>query len=122
MAERIGLTASIVGIIEGTSKIRTFAKEYLYRSSTLRSELVAMLGKLAVFTGLLQSLKLQAKVDPFNRMHLCTCKKSGRKGDFGSCFSGPLPPLYPFVGPRRQVCKVSSLHLGYLSDVGRVFR
>jgi hypothetical protein len=70
MAEIIGLTASIIGIIEGISKTRAFAKEYLYKSSTLRSELVAMLGKLTAFAGLLQGLKLQAEMDPFNQKRL----------------------------------------------------
>jgi hypothetical protein len=100
MAERIGLTASIVGIIEGTSKIRTFAKEYLYRSSTLRSELVAMLGKLAVFTGLLQSLKLQAKVG----IHLTACiyvpvKRVAERATLGAVFRAPSTAL-PFCGPQ----------------------
>ena len=61
---------AISGIIGGTSKTRTCAKEYLYRSSTLRSELVATLGKLTVFAGLLQSLKFQAKMEPFTQKHL----------------------------------------------------
>jgi hypothetical protein len=40
---------------------------YLYRSSTLGSDPVAMFGKLTAFAGLLQGLKLQTAMDHLAR-------------------------------------------------------
>jgi hypothetical protein len=63
MAEVLGLIASILGILEGVDKSKTIFKKYVHSSSSLRTELVPLLGKLTAFAGLLRGLQLECELD-----------------------------------------------------------
>jgi hypothetical protein len=56
MAEVIGLIASIINILEGVSKTKSFLKANVHAPSTLRSELVPLSGRLTAFEGILRGL------------------------------------------------------------------
>jgi hypothetical protein len=59
----LGLIGSIIGILEGVNKTRVIFKKYVHKSSSLRKELVPVLGKLTAFTGILRGLQLECELD-----------------------------------------------------------
>jgi len=72
MAEVVGLIASILGILEGINKSKTIIKKYVHSSSSLRAELVPLLGKLTAFAGILRGLQLECELDESDngRLHV----------------------------------------------------
>jgi hypothetical protein len=62
----IGIIASVIGIIDGLEKSRTILKKYVRSSSSLRAELLPILGKLSAFAGILRGLQLQCELDEAN--------------------------------------------------------
>lgn len=59
----LGLIGSIVSILEGLGKVTTLLKRNVHKSSTMRKELVPVLGKLTAFTGVLHGLQLECELD-----------------------------------------------------------
>ena len=62
----IGIIASVLGVIDGIDKSRTIFKKYVHSSSSLRAELLPILGKLSAFAGILRGLQLQCELDELN--------------------------------------------------------
>lgn len=66
MAEVIGLIASTINILEGVSKTKSFLEANVHAPSTLRAELVPLLGRLTAFEGILRGLQLECELDESN--------------------------------------------------------
>lgn len=62
----VGIIASVLGIIDGIDKSRTIFKKYVHSSTSLRAELLPILGKLSAFAGILRGLQLQCELDEAN--------------------------------------------------------
>ena len=59
----VGLIASILGLLDGVHKSKAIIKRYVHSSSSLRTELVPLLGKLTAFAGILRGLQLECELD-----------------------------------------------------------
>src|SRR5271163_4639303 len=68
----LGLIASILGVLEGIDKSKTVIKKYVHTSSSLRAELVPVLGKLTAFAGILRGLQLECELDESDNGRLQT--------------------------------------------------
>ncbi|KIX05471.1 uncharacterized protein Z518_06343 [Rhinocladiella mackenziei CBS 650.93] len=68
----LGLIGSIVNILEGVDKSKTIIKKYVHSSSSLRKELVPILGKLMAFAGILRGLQLECELDESDNGRLQT--------------------------------------------------
>jgi hypothetical protein len=68
----LGLIASILGVLEGIDKTKTIIKNYVHASSSLRAELIPVLGKLTAFAGILRGLQLECELDESDNGRLQT--------------------------------------------------
>lgn len=70
MAEIVGLVASCAEIVKLLDETNKFLHTYIHRSSSVKAELVPLLGRLTAYEGLFKAIKLEAEFedDTFGRL------------------------------------------------------